>query len=142
MNPGPVGTLIRVVRNEHRHNYAIGRVYRVVHSDDDGTLRAADETGTAGNWLRWTECEPAGPSTWARIAAELPAELVRFLSCFDGIAEISLKESVIDSILAEVPDLHERVATLAATPTGEALVAGNRPPVAEPQKKPKEVQKS
>jgi len=142
MKPAPLGTLIRVVRNSHQHNYTLGRIYRVVHTDDDGTFRAADETGTAGNWLRWTECEAAGSSTWGRIAAELPVELVRFLSCFDGIADISLKESVIDAVLAGVPDLHERVAALAATPTGEALVSLNRPPVTEPQKKPKEVQKS
>lgn len=138
MKPAPIGTLVRVVRNTHQHTYTIGRVYKVAHVDDDGTFRAADQAGVIGNWLRWHECEPAGTTTWSRVAADLPAELVRFLSCFDGIAEISLKESVIDRILAGVPDLHERVAAFAATPTGEAVVAVNRPPVT---KKPEEVQK-
>lgn len=139
MKPASIGTRIRVIRNQYNHSYVVGRCYRVAHVDHDGTFKAADESGTIGNWLRWEECEPAGPSTWARIAADLPAELVQFLSCFDGISEISLKERVIDTILGTMPDLHEQLATLATTPTGEALVACNRP---NGPQKPKESKKS
>lgn len=128
MRPAPVGTRIRVISNRGNHSYEVGRVYQVVHDDHDGTLKAADERGSVGNWLRWEECEPAEPSTWARIAADLPEELLRFLCCFDGIAEISLKEQVIDAVLAKVPDLHERIVQVTSAPTGASIIAPNRPP--------------
>lgn len=128
MNPAPVGTRVRVISNLNNHNYVIGRVYRIVHDDHDGTFKASDLSGNkTGNWLRWEECEPAGPSAWDRIASDLPADLVAFLSCFDGIADIQLREDVVDAILEELPDLHERVVTLARTPAGGSMVAANRP---------------
>jgi len=128
MNPAPTGTRIRITSNRFNHSYTIGRVYTVAHVDDDGTFRAADDAGKLGNWLRWSECEPANPSTWARIAADLPEDLVKFLACFDGIGDISLKESVVDVVLTTVPDLHERLVALVGTPAGEPLVAANMPP--------------
>ena len=127
MRPAPVGTRIRVIKNDHNHNYDIGRVYKISQDDNDGTFKAVDANGKVGNWLRWEECELAGPDTWARIAADLPEELVRFLSCFDGIADISLSEKVVDAVLGELPDLHERVVEVVRTPVGEPLVANNRP---------------
>lgn len=126
MNPAPTGTRVRVISSRNHHSYTIGRVYTVTHVDDDGTFRAADDAGRVGNWLRWSECEPANPSTWSKIAADLPEDLVKFLSCFDGIGDISLKESVIDAVLNTVPDLHERLVALVGTPAGEPLVASNR----------------
>ena len=121
------GTRIRVVRNHNNHTYTIGDVYTVSYIDDDGTFRAADDKGRNGNWLRWSECEPAGVSTWSKIAADLPEPLMRFLCCFDGIGEITLKEKVVDAVLAKLPDLHERIVTVAATPVGEAATTSNRP---------------
>lgn len=127
MNPAPAGTRVRIISNRNHHSYTIGRVYTVAYVDDDGTFRAADDAGKVGNWLRWSECEPANPSTWSRIAADLPEDLAKFLSCFDGIGDISLKESVVDVVLKTVPDLHERLVALVGTPAGETLVAANRP---------------
>ena len=127
MKPATLGTRIRVVRNRNNHAYTIGDIYTVSSIDDDGTFRAADDNGHIGNWLRWTECEPAGVSTWSRIAADLPEPLMRFLCCFDGIGEITLKEKVVDAVLAKLPDLHERIVTVAATPVGEAATTSNRP---------------
>jgi len=52
---------------------------------------------------------------------------VRFLSCFDGIQKIALKREIVDAILRKLPDLHERVAALVATPEGAASVVKNQP---------------
>ena len=127
MNPVPEGTRIRVVRNSNRHNYTIGRTYTVAHDDQDGTFTAADANGQAGDWLRWEDCELAGSTAWDRIAGDLPEDLVRFLSCFDGIQSLTLKQSVIDAMLSKLPDLHERIVTIAATPDADTMIGVNRP---------------
>lgn len=129
MQPASVGTLVRVIRNEHNHSYRVGGVYTVSRVDDDGTFQAAGEDGRPGNWLRWTDCEPAGFEVWSRIAADLPEPILRFLACFDGIGTITLKEPVIDAVLATLPDLEERIAAFADTPAGAALTARNRPQI-------------
>ena len=54
-------------------------------------------------------------------------DLVRFLSCFDGIQGIALKREVADTILRKLPDLHERVAAIAGTSDGAAMLTNNRP---------------
>lgn len=127
MQPVPVGTRIRVLRNQGNHSYTVGSIYTVNHIDDDGTFKAADENGRVGNWLRWAECGPASTTTWIRIAADLPEPLVRFLACFDGIGEITLRENVVDAVLARLPDLHERIAAAAGTPAGALAIDSNRP---------------
>lgn len=127
MKPAPVGTRIRVLRNDNNHAYRIGGVYTIVHDDRDGTFKASDDSGKVGNWLRWEECELAAPTVWERIAADLPEELVRFLSCFDGIQSLTLKEQVIDTVLAGVPDLHERVVAVAGTAEGQTVITTNLP---------------
>lgn len=127
MRPVPVGTRIRVVRCINGHSYRIGGIYTVVEDDHDGTFKAADAKGRIGSWLRWDECEPAGPAVWDRIAADLPDDLVTFLSCFDGINEVELKETVVDAVLRSVPDLPERVIAIARSKQCEHFVAANRP---------------
>lgn len=127
MKPAPVGTRIRVSRNTNNHGYKIGGVYTVFHDDRDGTLKATDEHGRVGNWLRWDDCDPAGPTVWERISADLPEEIVRFLACFDGVQSLTLKEQVIDTVLAGLPDLHERVVAAAATPEGMVVIRDNLP---------------
>lgn len=127
MEPAPVGTRIRVLSNDHNHSYAIGRIYTVTHVDDDGTFKAADGNGRVGNWLRWTECSLAGATTWEKLAADLPEPLVRFLSCFDGIGQITVKQRLVDAVLAGLPDLHERIVAAAATPAGSVAITANVP---------------
>jgi hypothetical protein len=127
MDPVPVGTRVRVTKNLHSHSYTVGSIYTVVRVDDDGTFKAVDASGHVGNWLRWDECEPGTPSIWDRIAAELPPDIVRFLSCFDGMQSLSLKREVTDRILGSLPDLHDRITHLASTEAGEFATAGNRP---------------
>lgn len=127
MSPVPVGTQIRIVGNSNHHSYAVGDIYTVSYVDSDGTLKAADSSGAARDWLRWGDCELAGPTLWDRIAADLPEELVLFLSAFDGISTISLKPEIIDAILARQPDLHERILAELRTPDGADMVKGNMP---------------
>ena len=134
MQPASVGSRVRVVSNEYDHSYTVGRVYTVTTVDSDGTFRAADCTGRVGNWLRWSECTSMADSLWTKLAAELPDTLVRFLSCFDGINDLTLKETVIDAVLAKLPDLHERVVAAAGTAVGEDAIAANRPPKLSPEK--------
>lgn len=122
MEPAPVGTRIRVLTNDFNHSYRIGGSYTVSHVDTDGTFKAADDNGRVGNWLRWSECAPAGSSIWEKIAADLPEPLVRFLACFDGIGQITVKEKVIDAVLAKLPDLHDRILAASSTPAGEAVI--------------------
>ena len=55
------------------------------------------------------------------------ARFGRFLACFDEISHIALKQTVIDAVLAKVPDLHERIVAVANTPIGEAAIAHNMP---------------
>jgi len=133
MDSAAVGTRIRVVANLHQHNYAVGETYTVTEVDDDGTFRAADADGHAGNWLRWDECELASASLWDQLAPDLPDDLVRFLSCFDGIQSLTLKREVVDAILRKVPNLHERVAAMAGTADGGLMLARNRPRPLEPR---------
>ena len=52
---------------------------------------------------------------------------MRFLSCFDGIQSLTVKREVVDAVLRKLPDLHERVATIAGTPDGSLTLARNRP---------------
>jgi hypothetical protein len=139
MNPVSVGTKIRVVRCEHEHSYRVGGVYTVAVVDDDGTFRAADAQGQKGNWLRWSECEPLITSSWVRIAAELPDDLVTFLSCFDGIGELELKETVVDAMLSALPDLHEKVLAFACSPEHAHLVTHNRPQSSNQSEEKKEL---
>lgn len=127
MHPVPVGTRIRVLANQNNHTYRIGGIYAVSQVDCDGTFRAADAQGRIGNWIRWDDCEPLGSLAWSRIAADLPEPLLRFLCCFDGIGDVVFPERVIDAVLATLPDLHERIVAVAATPAGQAAIAGNRP---------------
>jgi hypothetical protein len=127
MKPVPVGTRIRVVSRSVPHSYDIGKTYSVTVVDDDDTFKAADEDGQTRDWLPWDDCEPASPTLWDLLAPDLPDDLVRFLSCFDGIRGIALEREIVDAILRKLPDLHERVAALAATTSGAASIVNNQP---------------
>jgi hypothetical protein len=127
MKPVPVGTRIRIISRSVPDSYDIGKTYTVTVVDDDNTFKAADDDGQTRDWIPWEDREPASPSLWDLLAPDFPDDLVLFLSCFDGIQEIALKREVVDAILRRVPDLHERVAALAATPEGAASIVNNQP---------------
>lgn len=135
MEPLPVGTRVRVIANTNSHNYRVGGMYVIKHVDpNDSTYRLADESGRpCGNWIRWSDVR-GGMSDWSKIAASLPDDLVAFLSAFDGIADIRLREAVVDTVLESLPNLNERILAVAMTGEGKALLAANRPiPLAPPQ---------
>jgi hypothetical protein len=142
MNPIPVGRPIRVVNPANARGYAPGQIYTVAEVDTDGTFRAADASGKRLGWLRWEDCEPAGGGIWDRVAGDLPEELVIFLSCFDGIADLELDERILDAALATVPDLHERVVAAAREPDLAAKLAGNRPVPVSGDRPPKQKKSS
>ena len=111
MDPVPVGTQIRVVRNSNSHDYKLGQNYVVSMVDSDGTFKAKHPTtGEEGNWLKWGDCEMGGETIgWKFCQKVLPAESVSFLSCFEGIEQITLKNEIKDKVLLALPDLYERI---------------------------------
>jgi hypothetical protein len=127
MNPVKVGARVRVVANTCDHNYTVGSVCTVVLVDSDGTLKARTPEGKVGNWLRWRDCRPATMSLWDLLKKELPPDIRLFLSAFDGIEEIELQEEVVDSILAGLPDLDERIVAFARTEEGAQMLGHAAP---------------
>ena len=110
MKKVPVGRKIRIVGNSNEHNYIIGGVYIVSHIDDsDGTLKADDDKGVTGNWIRWKDVTAVGTVGWDFIKGVLPSDVIEFLSAFDSIGNLELSSDVKDGILLSLPDLHERI---------------------------------
>lgn len=119
MNPVPVGTRVRVARKTSSHNYTVGKTFVVSFIDDsDGTLRLTDSQGQPGNWIKWDDCEPATESIWSILKRDLPQEIVLFLSAFEGVEWLTLREDVVDEILQGLPDLDERIVAFARTEEG------------------------
>jgi len=108
MNPVPIGTRIRPVKNSNSHNYEVGRIYTVSHIAGRA-FQAIDAAGQVGNWLAWDDCEPVAGFGWAYCQEILPPEVTDFLSAFQGIEAISLKPVVKDTILSPRPDLHHAI---------------------------------
>jgi len=113
MKPTTVGSRVRVVGHSNEHNYEVGQVYTVALVDTDGTFKATDSAGKLGNWLRWTDCEPAGEIGWPFCRDVLPPEVIEFLEAFDGVEALSLKDAVKDEILKGLPNLQEEILTAA-----------------------------
>lgn len=129
MQPVPVGTRIRVIGNSNHHSYRIGGIYTVAEVDDsDGTLRASDAHGHIGNWLRWSDCEPASCIGWEYWQRTLPPDIVTFISAFDGLQYIELKREIADRILLSLPDLHERILEAARAASAETPAAPEAAP--------------
>ena len=126
----PVGRKIRIISNSNDHNYTIGGVYTITHIDDgDGTLKAEDMNGVAGNWIRWCDVAPTGTVGWDFIKKVLPADVVEFLSEFDGIQNLELCSDAKDAILLSLPDLHERILKEAAKAMKNAKLDKSPPEV-------------
>ena len=126
MNPVPVGSRIRVVSNSNSHDYTVGKTYVVSTVDDDGTFKAKDPaTGSEGNWLRWRDCEPGGGIGWDFCKKVLPAEMVAFLSAFEGVDQLRLSDEVKDKILTGMPDLYERILEASAELSAERSEAAD-----------------
>jgi hypothetical protein len=110
MRTWPLGSQIFVIGNVNNHNYVVGRAYIVAEIDDDGTLRARDpETGVVGNWLRWQDVDSVAPVGWQWARTVLPPEVVLFLEAFEGIEQITLRESMKARLMARLPSLFEAI---------------------------------
>ena len=104
-----IGTRLRVRTNSGSHNYPIGSVVTVVHADSDGTFKCRHSDGTIGNWLRMRDCEPAGDALWTALQRDLPEDVVHFLSSFDGLEQLTVRDDVAADILMSLPDLLDRI---------------------------------
>jgi hypothetical protein len=123
MKPMPVGSRVKVARNSGRHNYAIGSTITVTRIDpNDGTFMARTSGGPTGSWISWDDVVPNHKTLWEILKADLPRDMVLFLSAFEGIDSISLREDVIDEILGGLPDLNERLVAFARTEDGAAML--------------------
>lgn len=113
----PVGRKVRIVGNSNEHNYSVGSVYTVSHIDDsDGTLKADNDAGITGNWIRWCDVAPMEGVGWEFVQKVLPTEVVQFMASFDGVEHLELSTEVKDAILLSLPDLHERILKEASKP--------------------------
>lgn len=110
MRTWPLGSQIYVVGNVNNHNYTIGKAYIVAEIDDDGTLRARDpESGVTGNWLRWQDVDSVAPVGWQWVRTVLPPEVVLFLEAFEGIEQITLRESMKARLMQRLPSLFDAI---------------------------------
>jgi len=111
MNPAPIGTRIQVVSNNNHHNYRTGGIYRVHQVDSDGTLKAIDDLGIEGDYLRWGDCQPVGIG-WEWIRGHLDARSLDLLSAFDGLERLRLRDEVETKVIASIPNLAEVILDL------------------------------
>lgn len=107
------GNYIRIISNNGGHQYTIDKVYRITTVDeDDHTLRAMDEKGKEHGWIKWDETEPAAMINWVWLRQQLPDDVVCFLEAFSGLEHLRLRETVVDALLLDLPDLPEHILTV------------------------------
>lgn len=110
MKTYPVGTRVYVVSNTNDHNYTVGRAYVITEVDDDGTFKARDpDSGVVGNWLRWKDIDIVPPLGWDFCKGVLPPEVVTFLSAFQGIESIRIRDDIKTRILRKIPNLYDAI---------------------------------
>lgn len=110
MKSYPVGTRVYIIGNSNDHNYIVGRAYIVHEIDTDGTFKARDlDSGVVGNWLRWRDIDVVPPIGWDFCRSVLPPEVITFLSAFDGIESIRLRDDIKTRILRRMPNLYDAI---------------------------------
>lgn len=128
MRTWPIGAKVWVTGNCNDHAYVVGKPYVVVEIDDDGTFRGRDpETGVTGNWLRWQDVDIRPPIGWAYCQQVLPPEVIHFLSAFDGIESIVLRDDVKHRLLSRMPGLFQAIVAAQTEVTEERPEAGELP---------------
>jgi len=131
MESAPIGSLVRVVSHSGNHNYEVGSVVTVEVVDGDGTFKGRKPNGELGNWLRFRDCVAAGPSLWDILARDMPADVRAFLSCFEGVERLEVREDIAERILLALPDLNERLVALAHAREARKSAAADAPAEAE-----------
>ncbi len=113
--PFQVGSRIRPNGGYDYHDYEQGRTYFVADTDpNDHTLRARDETGRVGSFIRWTDCTGIQDIGWHWLKDQLPADAVALLSAFDGLERLKLRDDVTTALVSEIPSLRQAILGCAA----------------------------
>lgn len=90
---------------EH-HDYRRGESYEVVAIDpNDSSLKARDEHGATGRWIRWCDCEKFNEIGWEWLKGQLSAEALELLSAFDGLQSLKLRTEVRVALVEQMPAL-------------------------------------
>jgi hypothetical protein len=105
-----IGDRIRATAMFDRHDYRRDETYEVVEIDhNDSTLRARDETGAVGRWIRWQDCDVSDEIGWDWLKGQLPAETLELMSAFDGLGTLKLRADLRVAIIQHLPALKVRV---------------------------------
>lgn len=111
--PFQIGTRIRICSIFEHLDYQQGRTYFVVDIDDDDyTLRAQDELGKVGSWIRWADCIPLEGIGWDWLKDRLSPEARSLMSAFDGLDRLQLRDDVSLALLDEIPSLKEGILSI------------------------------
>ena len=108
--PFKVGDRIRPIAMFEHHDYRRGESYDVVNIDpNDSTLRARDEHGQTGRWIRWRDCEKFDEIGWEWLKGELPAETLELLAAFDGLQSLKLRPEIRIALVDRLSGLRGKV---------------------------------
>jgi hypothetical protein len=124
--PFKVGDRILPIDKFEHHDYRRGESYVVVEIDGgDSTLKARDEHGQTGRWIRWRDCEKFNDIGWEWLKGQLSVEALELLSAFDGLQTLRLRPEIRIALVERLPALKEKVidacvAPESRTPTPEA----------------------
>lgn len=109
-----IGDRIRPISMFDQHTYFRDESYEVIHIDpNDQTLRARDEKGDIGTWIRWRDCEASDEIGWEWLKGQLPAEILELLSAFDGLGTLKLRADLRAALIQEIPSLKARILDVA-----------------------------
>lgn len=108
--PFQIGDRIRPNGGYDYHDYEQGRTYFVADTDpNDHTLRARDETGRVGSFIRWTDCTGIQDIGWHWLKDQLPPDALELLAAFDGLERLKLRDDVTTALISEVPSLRKGI---------------------------------
>lgn len=111
--PFQLGSRVRICSLFDHHDYQQGRTYFVADIDDDDcTLRAQDELGKVGCWIRWVDCVIINGIGWDWLKDQLSPEARDLLSAFDGLDLLQLRDHVSVALVAEIPSLKEGILSI------------------------------
>ena len=109
-SPFRIGDRICPIAMFDHHDYRRGESYTVVEIDpNDSTLKARDEHGQNGRWIRWCDCEKFNEIGWEWLKGQLSAEALELLTAFDGLQNLKLRPQVRMALVNHLPGLKDKV---------------------------------
>jgi tetratricopeptide (TPR) repeat protein len=114
MSTPKVGELYRV---KHPSNgYMEGTIYEIIRVDQsDKTVKMVDNGGKTGSWVSWDNLISASKLRLKSLLKHLPSESKVFLSAFDGLDKLFLKEEVKDALILSITDLPAALTNMTAS---------------------------